>query len=490
MCKVKQIIIILSLIFFSVSIPISGQENCFTIVVGKEVSGDGSVLLAHNEDDAGDNLLVNIHKMPGRSYSENELIQLKNNGTLPQVKQTYGFLWIQIPGVDFADGYINDNGVVIVSDACYSREDNPELVNGGIGFMLRRIMAEQAVTARNAVEIAGKLVEQLGYYSSGRSYIIADPTEAWVLHIVKGKHWVAKKVPNNRVMVIANRYVIEDVNLSDTKNYLGSSDIIDYAVKRGWYSPDKDGKFNFARVYSSPGNYTAEANVLRQWRGTALLAKKRFKVDDPLPFSFQPRKKVSLSDLFTVLRDHYEETEYDLTSDYRNGSPNKSGKRTICTETTRYSMVAQLRDDLPKEIAHVVWLAFRRPDSNAYSPWYTSLTSPPEGYCRGDSLAALENHFKQPKSFFKYDRDFAYWSFAKLSQLVDQNYKPRIKIARKEWRNFENYLLKTQKKMEKEFQYFSRKNKNIAQKIISNYVNKWEYRKWFLADQMIEELGK
>jgi dipeptidase len=488
--KRVNILIFFLLTLFLLSLP--GKDNCFTIVVGKAAAADGSVMLAHNEDDReeGKIFFVNVHKIPGRSFQPGETILLKNKGSLPQVRQTFGFLWLQIPDAEFGDSYINENGVVIASNQCSSREDKPVLTNGGIGFMLRRIMAERASSAKNAVEIAGKLINQWGYYSSGRTYAIADATEAWVLHAVNGKHWIAQRVPDDHAAVIANRYTIEKIDLTNKNNFLGSPDIIDYAVKRGWYRPGKDGEFNFAKAYSLPGNYSAELNVLRQWRGTVLLARKRYKPDEPLPFSFFPRRNIKPTDLFSVLRDHYEGTEYDLTAGYKEGSPNNTEKRTICTESTQYAFVAQLREEMPKEIAYLEWIAFRRPDSNAFSPWYVSITSPPEGYNRGNSETALQNHFNPPPAFSKFNFNYAFWNFARLSDLVDQNYRPRIRIARKEWRNFENYIMKTQKKMEEEFKYLVRKNKPVALKIITNYIKRWEYRKWFLASELIGEMEK
>lgn len=484
------IVFLLALFLFS----LSGKENCFTIVVGKASTADGSVMVAHNEDDKeeGKNFFVNVHKLPARSYKNSETISLKNKGSLPQVKQTVGALWLQIPDAEFGDSYINESGVVITSNQCSSREDKPVLTNGGIGFMLRRILAERATSARNAVEIAGRLIDRFGYYSSGRTYTIADAAEAWVLHIVKGKHWIARRVPDDHVAVIANRYIIENIDLNDKKNFLGSPDIIDYAVKRGWYRPQNDGEFNFARVYSSSKNYSAESNVLRQWRGTALLAKKRYKPDEPLPFSFSPRKNIKLTDLFMVLRDHYEGTEHDITDNYKEGSPNRTEKRTICTESTQYAFVAKLRkrEKLPKEIAHLLWLAFRRPDSNAFSPWYVSITSPPEGYSRNPTETALQNHFSPPNPVPEFYPDYAFLSFSGLSDLVDRNYRSRIRIARKEWRNFENYVMKRLKKMEEEFKYLVKKNKYVALKIMGNFVKRWEYRKWFLASELIDEMEK
>ncbi|MCP5104548.1 MAG: hypothetical protein GY950_14275, partial [bacterium] len=201
-------------------------------------------------------------------------------------------------------------------------------------------------------------------------------------------------------------------------------------------------------------------------------------------------KDVRLTDLFRVLRDHYEDTEYDLTDNYKKGSPNFTKNRTICTKTTRYSFAAELREEVPPELAHRIWISFRRPDSNAYCPWYASIPAAPDGYTRGSSHAALYIHFKLPGQFFAFNPDYAYWHFDKLSQLVDKDYKPRIKTVRKEWQNFENYTLKRLKKTEKEFQYFLTANKKIALKIITNYIYKLEYRRWLRTTELIHQLEK
>ncbi len=353
--------------------------------------------------------------------------------------------------------------------------------------MLRRLIAERAQTARDGVRIAGELIDQFGYNSSGRTYAIADEKEGWLLQVVNGKHWVARRVPDNEVAVIANCYTVGAIDLNDRDHYLGSPDIIDYAEQRGWYDPKKDGGFDFARAYSDPDNLTDLRNVLRQWQGTNLLAAKSHKVEDRLPFSFRPRHAVRLSELFQVLRDHYEGTKYDLSDRYKNGSPNSGKNRTICTESTQYSFVAQMRDWLPSEIAHVVWISFRRPDSNAFSPWYVAGRQFPDGYSLENSVNALKNHFTPLADPVFEDANLAFNSFARLSEMVDKQYKARIDKTLKLWRNHEDWLFKDLKDHEKEFIYLLKNNKNVAQKIIDNYIQSIEYRKWFLALELLKE---
>ncbi|MBN2345311.1 MAG: C69 family dipeptidase [Candidatus Aminicenantes bacterium] len=461
--------------------------GCYTIVVGREASADGSVLLAHNEDDSG-RRLVNIHKVPARPLRRGEVFTLKSGATLPHAGPLPGLLWLQIPGADFADTYVSELGVAVTSDSCPSREDKGELSEGGIGFSLRRLAVERARTAREAVRIAGEMISRYGYSSSGRAYIFTDAREGWVLHAVKGKRWVARRVPDDEVAVIANRYIITGVDLTDGVNFQGSPDVVDYATRRGWYDADRDGEFDFAIAYSKPANYADAGNVLRQWRGLDLLASKPPKPDARLPFSFKPRRSVRLNDLFRVLRDHFEGTPYDTSDHYRKGSPNSGASRTICTESTQYAFVVQLRDGLPEDIAHVAWIARRRPDSNGFSPWYVSMATAPHGAGHEDAESAWRDHFAPlPAGVFE-DPGLAFTTYAKLSEAVDRQYRQRIAKVQKIWRNHEEFLFKDLKDHEKEFVFLLQNNRALARHIIDNYIHGLEYRKRFLADELLREI--
>lgn len=481
--------LLISLIIL-VTLSLSAEDsNCYTIIVGKNASANGSVLIAHNEDDRGMNYFVDVHKVSTKTHPSQTMIRLKNQGVLSQVEETLGFLWLEIAGAEFGDAYVNDHGVVVTSNSCPSREDSPQMLNGGIGFMLRRIIAERAKTAREAVLLAGSLIETYGYYSSGRSYCFADSKEGWILHAIQGKHWVARRVPDDQVAVLANYYTIQSVDLIDGDNQLGSADIIQYAQQRGWFDSKEDKEFDFARAYSSPDVLTADYNILRQWRGMDLLARGQYETKDRFPFSFVPKRKVKIEDLFEVLRDHYEDTTYDLTEGYKAGSPNKTKNRTICTDSTQYSFVASLRGNIPVELACTLWLAFRRPDSNAYTPWFPSIVMPPDGYNTG-AVNPLDLHFSRPADHFISHQDFAFWSFAELSQLVDEDYKNRIRIVKKEWRNLEDHAFKELRKNEKQFLYLLSKNKKIAMNLITNFVHNIEYKKWFIAEECIANFQK
>ena len=201
------------------------SADCFTVIVGKKASADGSVLFGHNEQNGG-RRIINYRYIPRIKYKSGSMVLLKNGGTLPEVTETYALIWQQNPGVEFGDSYFNEWGVVVSSDSCGTREDRfkelvarGDITDGGIGYMLRRLIAQRARTAREGVQIAGELLNRFGYSASGRSYIIADPSEAWVLAVSRGKHWIAQRCPDDEVVLLPNIHIIgPEANLKDTQN--------------------------------------------------------------------------------------------------------------------------------------------------------------------------------------------------------------------------------------------------------------------------------
>lgn len=457
--------------------------DCFSIVAGKNATKDGSVMFAHNEDTGPNG--VNYYKVPRKKHTPGEVVQLSNGGKVPQIEETLGYIWFNIPGCDVCDSYINELGVAIGSDGCPSREDKPSLENGGIVFWLRRLVAERATTAREGVKLAGKLIEEIGYASSGRSYIIADPNEGWVLTAVNGKHWVAKRVPDDEVAVIANCYTMQGVDLKDTANYLGSADIITYATSRGWYNPAKDGTFNFAKAYSDPGSIEHPGNTHRQWRGLEMITGKTYDVNKQLPFSVLPGQKLSLEDIMIVLRDHYEGTKFDESASYTKGNPHRTNNATICAEGTQYSVISQLRSWLPIELAPVVWIAPYHPDIQNYIPFYPCITGFPEGFADGDYTNGLKKQFDPLSSRSKAP---AYLKFVALNNKIDENFANNFPTIKKVMKKEEKNIFKSHDQFEKKAVILLKEHATGAIQFMTEYTTKQAKVTLENADRLISEL--
>ena len=444
---------------------------CFTILAGKNTTVDGSVLLAHNEDDGGVRL-VNWYKVPRIFYNSTEKIMLKNGGLLTQTEQTYSFLWLEMPDMEFSDSYVNEWGVAIASNGCTSKEDSGQLTNVGIGYFFRKVIIERAKTAREAVKIAGEIIEKVGYSGSGRSYCIADPNEAWVLSVVMGKHWIAERLPDDEVAVITNHYTIGEINLKDTANFLGSSDIMDYAIKKGWYNPSSSKKFNFRLAYTPSKVLHAIWNVPRRWQAINLLSKKQYGYYDKLPFSFIPKNKISIQTLMTVLQNHYEKTQFEMNPKFNNGNPHKNVVMRICSETNQYGFVAQLRNWLPGDIGNVLWVAPRRPCVQPFIPWYFGINDVPESYHKYDYKQAIPNHFSNIEKQKEGNSDYAFPVFDDYAESVDKSYGCLIGNIKKEKENFERKEFENQPQFEEKVLKIYKNNPSKAKALLTEYTSK------------------
>lgn len=444
--------------------------NCFSILIGKEATVDGSVMLAHNEDDGGERI-VNLYKVPLKHNDKTDNIILRRKSVLPQEFLTYEYLWLEIPELEFSDSYMNEYGVVVTSNNCPSKEDRLALTRGSIGYWLRRLMIERSQTAREALELAGSLIEEFGYAASGRTYCIADPNETWMLAVVRGKHWVAQRVPDNHVAIIPNYYTIQEVDLSDTTNFLGSKDLIDYAVERGWYHP-REGAFNFRKAYGDPASLNSISNKARNWVAINSLSSYKYDLHDEFPFSFVPKKKLALPDIFEVLRMHYGKNEANILDLDLSKSPHQQGVMSVCSNTNQYGFVAQLRSELPPAIGNIMWLAPRRPCSQAFIPLYSDITKISSDYAYENEATAIKSHFVPIFSFEDYTAGHAYLRFDKKAKEMDSNFNYLFGKQLNNRNKFENKLLKEQAKFEENLLKIWNKNPKKAKKILTKYSQK------------------
>jgi dipeptidase len=404
-------------------------QNCFTVIVGKTASTDGSVFVAHNEDDLNDHNFVDLHKIPRIRHKPGEKqVFLLNSVSTDEVEETYAYFWIT--GSKYAEEqYLNEWGVAVTSNSSRSKVQNG---NGQIDHNLRRIVIERARTAREAVKIAGMLVAQYGYATSGRVYVIADPNEAWVFEVANGKHWIARRVPDDEVAVIPNYYVIDDFQERDTTNYLASPDIVDYAAKNGWFDARKDTIFDFRKVYGHSDRLDAIWNIARKWVILNQLAAEQYDFNADFPFSFTPKHKVGIEILINALSNHYEGTRFACDTLLNFGSPHRrSGlgvkdTMTVCNLYNDYGCITQLRNWLPHEIGNVLWIAPRYPCIQPFIPWYYGINRISSDYEKATGEDALANYNNKSRDYIGLYPDHACWVFDEFANMVDSCYGKEI----------------------------------------------------------------
>lgn len=197
---------------------------------------------------------------------------------------------------------------------------------------LTHIAMERTSTAREAVQLMGDLAVQYGFYGAGEfegtaeSLAVSDTEEAWIFHVLpdptgKSAIWAAQKVPSNGFAVLANMFVIRQVDPADTENFLMSESVHTVAEEYGWWeSEEKDGLLDFTKVYSD-GEYAHKFYSGRRMWGAYHLAAPSLGLpadyvdlqSDPVyPVFVEPDQKISAQDLFRFHRYTYQGTEFDL----------------------------------------------------------------------------------------------------------------------------------------------------------------------------------
>ncbi|MBE0534685.1 MAG: C69 family dipeptidase [Phycisphaerae bacterium] len=378
---------------------------CYTVVVGRNASVDGAVLVGHNEQNAGERC-VNFRKIPRMQYKAGDVVDLAAGGRLPQVPQTYAFLWSQNVGLSFSDAYMNEWGVAVVSNGCPDRgEDLAQLEaagqirDGGIGYMLRRIVVQRARTARQGVEIAGSIIDEVGY-SSSRTLVIADAREAWLLSMTRGRQWVAQRVPDDKVVLLPNVYIVNEVDLGDGENFLASDRLVDYAIEKGWWPANRT-PFVFSEAYGRPREVLMDP---RQRKGHSRVTGRDVPrlPDRRLSFAVAPAKKLAVRDVIRILRNHEDVA--------------------LCSADTQEGAVFQLRGNMPAAIGCVYWRTWGEPCTSVLTPWYAGASKvPPQCHEAVDvrTQLTLAYHFAQRRPEHAPDEMWAWSAFKGLQDRVN-----------------------------------------------------------------------
>ncbi len=430
---------------------------CFTIVIGKNASSSGNIILAHNEDDGTPpyiflRYIKGINKKGYYTFKNLEGIDVRVS------KKIIPYYWIELKNEYFGDFLSNIYGVSVVSNACQS---NSEYNGNGLTYLLRILTIERAKSSRSAVEIAGNFVEKYGYDSSGRTYTFVDKNEAWVFSVIKGKIWIAKRVPDSHVFFIPNYFKIRKVNLKD-KDLLYSKYLIKELKKRKVKM--KNGVFDFYNVFNGNTKEINEiTNLPRDKRAYEVLCGiKSFK---EIPFSCKPKSKIGISIIKKLLRDHYKLSPEAIDTERKNINPNKYYRlRPICIDSTRYSLILEL-GEIP-----ILRLSFSRPDVNPYIPLplvfeknIVSLLG--EIVKTGDYEKLLSKHFSYsfPDNRKYIERNLFYKAYL-LKMKIDKNYLKNLTYIKKSITSLEEEL---EGELERVYKF---KNNNDYKKLLNLYL--------------------
>lgn len=500
--------------FILVLLSYSSLIPCTNLLVSKGATTDGSTMITYAADAGG--FMERLFYLPEAKHEKGEMLEVydwdtgKYLGKIEQVPHTYRVV-----------GNMNQHQLTI-GETTFTGIDTYRDTTGIIDYgSLMRIALQRAKTAREAIKVIDELTTKYGYYSTGESFSIADPNEVWIMDMHpkgvgnKGVAWVARRIPDGHIAAHANQSRIRKIIKNDPDNCLYSKDVITFAQKEG-IAKEFNGEFSYADTYNplDPGGVLyCEGRV---WRFFSLAAPSLNLPEDywravegaePYPLFIKPDSKISIKDLQSWMRDHFEGTEYDMTKGLGAGpygcpyrwknlswklesdTTKKFGwERPISTQQTAWSYVAQMRGFMPNEIGGVLWYGVDDAATSCYVPLYSSLEAAPKPYIVG--------------SIKDFTWESMFWVFNLVANKSYEMYSYISKDIKKVQQSYEDKFLAYQPQLEKAAMELHKTDPELAASFLSDYstanaerIHKewkslWEYITVKYNDRYINDVSK
>lgn len=450
-------------------------SECTTIIIGQEQTADGSMIVARSEDwDA----------MEAKNY---EIFEDTDNGPrefvakdspfrceLPEKALGYSALSPYNLHGHWGSAGFNTAGVgMSATESIFSNDEvlkhDPLVENGVAENSVFNITLPYIHTAREGVERLGMLIEKYGI-AEGFGIGFVDSKEIWYLETACGHRWLACRMPKDQYFVTGNQSRFRTYNPNDKENYLASADLIEFAEKHGLYNPAQ-GAFDFHEAYARDIKLDTTYNYPRVW-GLQQLFSPEIKNDvtkNTFPVFAKAAHKVTLTELRTAFRFHYDNTEHDP---YLNSNP-KEPYRPVSIFRTTQTHLLQVRPELPQAIGCVNYVAMGMADLGVFLPLYQGITSYPEAYTKGNGESS---------------DDSAYWKFRKIMVLGMTNYNKYAPIIKEAYANFEAETDQRQREMEEEYLRIYKTQPLHAQDLLQAFSDKILNSALDLADRLQEKL--
>ncbi|MCH3942218.1 MAG: C69 family dipeptidase [Atopobiaceae bacterium] len=390
---------------------------CTTVIVGRNVSADGSRIISRNVDSHGLSPFREVSFPAQQRESDWTYTDAYNGFTCTLPASSYQFVatphFVQTGDGDEYEAAINERHVCIsATETIHANEAalaaDPVVKNGIAESNIPTIVIPYVSSAREGVERLGALVEQYGS-AEGSGVVFADDTETWYIEIYCGHQWAAVRIPDDSYAVIANDGLIGTVDVNDTENVIVSDGLVSCAKESGFYK-ERNGQIDTTATYCRA---KCDFSQIRVWGGHHVFSGSQtgdYDVSQTYSMLMTPDEKISLEDVMEFMRYRYEGTKYDA-----NEHPEV---RPVGVASTSQSHVLWLRDGKPQ----ILWECLSNPEMGVYVPSYGNVTQYPDAYTKSTTQA---------------DDTTAFWRFRRLATIALQGRDTYGKKVRDAWKQLE-----------------------------------------------------
>ena len=472
---------------------------CTNFIITKGASTDGSVMVTYAADS---------HQLYGALYKHNG--GKEKLSTMPVNEWDTGrYLGLieQVPVTYSTVSNMNEHSLIITETTWGGRHELED-PKGGIDYgSLIYITLQRAKTAREAIAVIVELANKYGYASSGESFSIADKNEAWIMELIgkgsklddkgnnlrKGIVWVARRIPDGYVSGHANQARISTFPLNDKENTLYSSDVISFAREMGYFN-GKDEEFSFCDAYAPIDFGALRGCEARVWAFFRTITEGMDKYTDyamghnpnnRMPLWVKPTAKVSPKQVFDAMRDHYEGTPMDMTTDIGaggNACPYRwrpmyfkvdgveyCNERATATQQTGFWLCGQAREGK----TGILWFGTDDAATSPLTPIYCNTTEVP--WCFDEKNGSMLHY--SPTSMF--------WVTNRIANFAYLRYNVIGKRVREEVDKWENEQLAEVEKLDAKTAALSPKKAQKLQTAFSTATAQNLFAKWDSLDKYL-----
>ncbi|MEX0928589.1 MAG: C69 family dipeptidase [Balneolales bacterium] len=235
------------------------MDKSIGFYIGSDMTEDGSVILGGFGHEPSSHW---IDIVPAQTHPDGSTLQVgvtmdsRIGGELthiPQVRRTNKYIsstYSEYAGFPppLTNGGLNEHGLAARDIWSPSRRElvaMTEVPQRGPNYSdLARIAMERAGSAREAVEIIGKLIDEYGYSSyGGNSHLFADKEEGWVFINYAGGHrlWAAERLGPDDIRVSYPGYINAfPADRENNDDFMSSDNLVGFAIEHGWWDPETD----------------------------------------------------------------------------------------------------------------------------------------------------------------------------------------------------------------------------------------------------------
>ncbi|MCR4672711.1 MAG: C69 family dipeptidase [Lachnospiraceae bacterium] len=412
---------------------------CTTILAGKKATNDGSTIISRNDDGLFQAKKI-IVKPAAKQPKKYRTVISHLTVELPDDPMRYTCA----PNVSTKNGVwpacgINEANVAMTATETIT--SNPRVmgadpyieykpkkgrkqkeVPGGIGEEdIVTLVLPYIKSAREGVLRLGELLERYGTYEPN-GIAFCDSDDVWWMETIGGHHWIAKRVPDERVVIMPNQFGMDEFDFDDAfgsrKENLCSADLREFIEANHLYTGNSEGKFNPRLAFGSRSDSDHIYNTPRAWFLARNFLERSYRWDgdgadftpesNDIPWSFVPERKVTVEEVRYLLGSHYQGTPYDPYDK----KAEKAGKyRTIGVPNSDVCGIMQIRGNMPGPLKGVEWFSMGGSGFTCCFPFYAQVGTLPDYISKTTDTVSTER---------------MYWTSRIIAALTDAHYGPAL----------------------------------------------------------------